>query len=249
METTTAPINTTPGGGEKKNIPIQIVLADDHPIVRHSLKSLLQMEEDLIVVGEAGDGREVVEKVQELDPDVLVLDLRMPNLDGLSALQTMRQTNQHTKVIMFTASEDQNEFAQAVKLGCAILRKRTAPDLIVNCIRKVNSGENWLDSPAAASVMCQFSPGRNSSPRGGAAHGQGGGSLSTREREIVALMVHGYTNKEMAEKMFISKHTVKNHLSNIFHKLGVSARLDVVLYSIQTGLHRVGCARERAKSW
>ena len=125
---------------------IRVLIADDHPIVRDGLKKLLSLEEDFQVVGEASDGCEVLDRVQELDPDVLLLDLRMPNLDGLSALQALQQTNKRTRVIVLTASEDKNEFVQAMKLGCSgIVLKQTAPDLIVKSIRKVYGGEIWLD--------------------------------------------------------------------------------------------------------
>src|SRR6266851_8909005 len=132
METMASPINESPEARENRKGTVRIVVADDHPIVRDGLKKLLQLEDDFEVVGEAGDGREVLEKVQELDPDVLLLDLRMPNLDGLSALQALQQTNKRTRVIILTASEDKNEFVQAMKLGCSgIVLKQTAPELIV----------------------------------------------------------------------------------------------------------------------
>lgn len=222
---------------EKRKKNIRVVIADDHPIVRDGLKKLLALEDDLEVVGEAGDGREVLERVQELEPDVLLLDLRMPNLDGLSALQALQQSNRSTRVIVLTASEDKNEFVQAMKLGCSgIVLKQTAPDLIVKSIRKVHAGEIWLDSHTTAAVMRQFS-----SPMDLAAAGQTKtrerSPLSQREREIVALVAQGYKNKEMAEKMFISEQTVKNHLHNIFDKLGVSDRLELALYAIHKGLH------------
>jgi len=225
---------------EKKKTTVRILLADDHPIVRDGLKKLLQLEEDFEVVGEAGDGREVLEKCHELDPDVLLLDLRMPNLDGLSALQALQQTNKRTRVIILTASEDKNEFVQAMKLGCSgIVLKQTAPDLIVKSIRKVNSGEIWLDSLTTAAVMRQFSTGLESAG-GGGGKGRERSPLSAREREIVALVAQGYKNQEMAEKMFISEQTVKNHLHNIFDKLGVSDRLELALYAIHKGLHLPG---------
>ena len=136
---------------------IRVLIADDHPIVRDGLKKLLSLEEDFQVVGEASDGCEVLDRVQELDPDVLLLDLRMPNLDGLSALQALQQTNKRTRVIVLTASEDKNEFVQAMKLGCSgIVLKQTAPELIVKSIRKVHGGEIWLDSHTTAAVMRQF---------------------------------------------------------------------------------------------
>src|SRR5580765_7650775 len=237
MDTMTAPMNQSPEARENRKGTVRIVIADDHPIVRDGLKKLLLLEDDFEVVGEAGDGREVLDKVRELDPDVLLLDLRMPNLDGLGALQALQQVNPRTRVIILTASEDKNEFVQAMKLGCSgIVLKQTAPDLIVKSIRKVHSGEIWLDSHTTAAVMRQFSTALEGS---GSAQGKGRerSPLSAREREIVALVAQGYKNKEMAEKMFISEQTVKNHLHNIFDKLGVSDRLELALYAIHNNLH------------
>jgi two-component system nitrate/nitrite response regulator NarL len=242
MDIVTAQINNNPEVREVRKGTIRLVIADDHPIVRDGLKKLLLLEDDFEVVGEAGDGREVLEKVRDLDPDVLLLDLRMPNLDGLGALQALMQVNKRTRVIVLTASEDKNEFVQAMKLGCSgIVLKQTAPDLIVKSIRKVHSGEIWLDSHTTAAVMRQFTTSLDSgsgSPGGGKDRGRS--PLSAREREIVALVAQGYKNKEMAEKMFISEQTVKNHLHNIFDKLGVSDRLELALYAIHKGLHLNG---------
>ena len=217
---------------------IRIVIADDHPIVRDGLRKLLNLEEDLEIVGEASDGREVLDQVRQHAPDILLLDLRMPNMDGLTALQNLQQTDKKTRVIVLTASEDKNEFVQAMKLGCSgIVLKQTAPDLIVKSIRKVNAGEIWLDSHTTAAVMRQFaSPGTELSGLP-ASKPRERSPLSTREREIVALVAQGYRNKEMAEKMFISEQTVKNHLHNIFDKLGVSDRLELALFAIHKGIH------------
>jgi two-component system nitrate/nitrite response regulator NarL len=218
--------------------PIRVVLADDHPIVRDGLRKLLSLEDDIEVVGEASDGREVLQVVQETEPDVVILDLRMPNLDGLSALQALQQTNKKARVIVLTASEDKNEFVQAMKLGCSgIVLKQTAPELIIKSIRKVHAGEIWLDSHTTAAVMRQFAAPGEVIGAGGKARERS--PLSQREREIVGLVAQGYKNKEMAEKMFISEQTVKNHLHNIFDKLGVSDRLELALYAIHKGLHLV----------
>jgi len=217
---------------------IRIVIADDHPIVRDGLRKLLSLEDDFEIVGEANDGREVLDIIQEMEPDVLLLDLRMPNLDGLSTLQAMQQTGKRTRVIILTASEDKNEFVQAMKLGCSgIVLKQTAPELIVKSIRKVNAGEIWLDSHTTAAVMRQFATATEAAAANGSGKTRERSPLSTREREIVQLVAQGYKNKEMAEKMFISEQTVKNHLHNIFDKLGVSDRLELALYAIHKGLH------------
>ena len=162
----------------------------------------------------------------------------MPNLDGLAALQVLQQSNNKTKVIILTASEDKNQFVQAMKLGCSgIVLKQTATDLIIKSIRKVYGGEIWLDSHTTAAVMRQFASPGDSSPASTGGKSRERSPLSTREREIVQLVAQGFKNKEMAEKMFISEQTVKNHLHNIFDKLGVSDRLELALYAIHKGLH------------
>ncbi len=231
-----APLSEMEGHSEDDPPKIRVLVADDHPIVRDGIRKLLSLESDLEVVGEAADGREVLERVQELDPDVLLLDIRMPGLDGLGAMQSLQHLNKKTKVIILTASEDKNEFVQAMKLGCSgIVLKQTTPDLIVKSIRKVQAGEIWLDSHTTAAVMRQFAAPGDS--MGSAPKVRERSPLSQREREIVALVAQGYKNKEMAEKMFISEQTVKNHLHNIFDKLGVSDRLELALYAIHKGLH------------
>ena len=217
--------------------PIRILIADDHPIVRDGLRKLLGLEEDLEVVGEAGDGEATVLLVEKLDPDVLLLDIRMPGVDGFGALQRLQKLNLRTRVIILTASEDKNEFVQAMKMGCSgIVLKQTAADLIIKSIRRVHAGEIWLDSNTTAAVMRQFASPLDGAPQAGM-RARDRSPLSNREREIVALVAQGYKNKEMAEKMFISEQTVKNHLHNIFDKLGVSDRLELALYAIHKGLH------------
>ena len=217
---------------------IKVIIADDHPIVREGLRKLLLLEDDIDVVAEAFDGRDLLDKASETQPDVILLDLRMPNLDGLGALQTLVHTGSKARVIILTASEDKNEFVQAMKLGCSgIVLKQTSADLIVKSIRKVHSGEIWLDSNTTAAVMRQFASPLDNASGEGRGRVRERSPLSNREREIVGLVAQGYKNKEMAEKMFISEQTVKNHLHNIFDKLGVSDRLELALYAIHKGLH------------
>jgi DNA-binding NarL/FixJ family response regulator len=215
---------------------IRIVIADDHPIFRDGLRKLLSLEEDFRVVAEARDGKEVLEVLEEHQPDILLLDLKMPGLDGLTALQKLQNSRTKTKVIVLTASEDKNQFVQAMKFGtCGIVLKQTATELLIKSIRKVHSGEIWLDSHTTAAVMRQFSSPMESVPLG--SRDRDRSPLSQREREIVVLVAQGFKNKEMAEKMFISEQTVKNHLHNIFDKLGVSDRLELALYAIHKNIH------------
>ena len=217
---------------------IRVLVADDHPVVREGIRKLLDLEEDLDVIGEASDGREVIEKVGQLKPDIVLLDLKMPGMDGLAVLQTLQHMKSTCKTIVLTASEDKNEWVQAMKLGCSgIVVKQTSPELIVKSIRKVAEGEVWLDSHTTAAVMRQFATQTDTGVAAGGAKGRSRSPLSNREREIVALVAQGYRNREMAEKMFISEQTVKNHLHNIFDKLGVSDRLELALYAIHKGLH------------
>jgi DNA-binding NarL/FixJ family response regulator len=221
------------------------VVADDHPIFRDGLCRLLALEEDFEVVAQAQDGRQVLDVLQQHEPDILLLDLKMPGLDGLATLQRLQIAKNKTRVIVLTASDDKNEFVQAMKLGTSgIVLKQTATELLIKSIRKVHAGEIWLDSHTTAAVIRQFvandeaaSPPVQSLPPAPPARERERSPLSQREREIVALVAQGFKNKEMAEKMFISEQTVKNHLHNIFDKLGVSDRLELALYAIHNNLH------------
>ena len=234
-----------PGGlGMPSKPKIRIVVADDHPIFRDGLCRLLALEEDFEVVAQAQDGRQVLDVLQQHEPDILLLDLKMPGLDGLATLQRLQIAKNKTRVIVLTASDDKNEFVQAMKLGTSgIVLKQTATELLIKSIRKVHAGEIWLDSHTTAAVIRQFVANDEAQPP---VHSlvpppptreRERSPLSQREREIVALVAQGFKNKEMAEKMFISEQTVKNHLHNIFDKLGVSDRLELALYAIHINLH------------
>src|SRR3984957_1946268 len=232
-----------PGSGSEATVKpkIRIVVADDHPIFRDGLCKLLALEEDFEVVAQASDGRQVLDVLQQHEPDILLLDLKMPGLDGLATLQRLQAVKNKTRVIVLTASDDKNEFVQAMKLGTSgIVLKQTATELLIKSIRKVHAGEIWLDSHTTAAVIRQFVA-NDEAPvpqqASSSVRERERSPLSQREREIVALVAQGFKNKEMAEKMFISEQTVKNHLHNIFDKLGVSDRLELALYAIHNNLH------------
>ncbi len=223
---------------------IRILIADDHPIVRDGLRKLLSFESDFDIVGEASNGQEAIKLVHSLKPDILLLDLRMPELDGIATLHALQSDPSPTKVIVITASDERTDYVQAMRLGSrGILLKQTSPELITKSIRKVHAGEIWLDRETTAAVMDSFSntPGAASTPHPPAKaplKSRDRSPLSARELEIVQLVAQGYKNKEMAEKMFISEQTVKNHLHNIFDKLNVSDRLELALYAIHNNLHQ-----------
>src|SRR5437667_1339144 len=233
------------GTGVSVKSKIRIVVADDHPIFRDGLCKLLALEDDFEVVAQAQDGRQVLDVLQQYEPDILLLDLKMPGLDGLATLQRLQSAKNKTRVIVLTASDDKNEFVQAMKLGTSgIVLKQTATELLIKSIRKVHAGEIWLDSHTTAAVIRQFvandEPAAPSMPSAGPTRERERSPLSQREREIVALVAQGFKNKEMAEKMCISEQTVKNHLHNLFDKLGVSDRLELTINAIHKGLHVTG---------
>jgi two-component system nitrate/nitrite response regulator NarL len=203
---------------------IRVLMADDHVVFRDGLRKLLDREDDITVIGEASDGNECIRMLMKLKPDILLLDLRMPDKDGLAVLQEVNFDSLPTRVIVLTAVEDERDLVRAMRLGArGIVQKQTASDLVVKSIRRVYSGEIWLNNRLTADVMKAFA---NSSNIGDKPQ------LSEREKEIVQLIAHGLRNKEIAGKLFISEQTVKNHLHRIFDKLGVSDRLELALYAI-----------------
>ena len=218
---------------------IRIALADDHPIFRDGLCRLLSLEEDFDVVAQVNDGLQVLEVLRQYEPDILLLDLNMPELNGLATLQRVQAAKIKTRIILLTASDNQNEFVDALKLGSSgIVQKQTATELLVDSIRRVHAGELWMDSRTTTAVIQRFvSPGDLPSPASPAApEDQNRSPLSPREREIVKLTAQGFKNSDMAAKLSLSEQTVKNHLHNIFEKLGVSDRLELALHAIEHGL-------------
>ena len=231
QSTASATVPDVPNANGKQR-KIKIALADDHTIFRDGLRRLLQLEPDFDIVAEAEDGSDVPDILRDQSPDILLLDLKMPGLDGLSVLQRLQAQKHKTKIIVLTASDDEGEYVQAMKYGtCGIVLKQTATDLLIKSIRKVYEGEIWLDAKTTAAVMRQFASPADPGPRE-----RDKPRLSNREREIVALVAQGFKNKEIAERMFISEQTVKNHLHNIFDKLGVSDRLELALYAIHRNI-------------
>ena len=220
-------------------VSIRVLIADGHPIVLEGLRSILSGRSGIELVGEATDGMETIDKAVHLDPDVVLMDLRLPRIDGLTVIRSIQARAPRSKVLLFASGENKDEFVEAMKLGCSgILMKDASPGLIEKSIHKVHEGEIWLDSNTTAAVIKQFATPGEAVP----AHTNGKpprerAQLSQREREIIVLIAQGYKNKEIAEKMFITEQTVKNHLHNIFDKLGVSDRLELALYAIHNSLH------------
>jgi DNA-binding NarL/FixJ family response regulator len=206
---------------------IRVLMADDHVIFRDGLRKLLATEDDIKIVGEASNGGDCIKMLAKLKPDILLLDLRMPDKDGLAVLEEVNFDQLPTRVVVLTAAEDDRDVVRAMRLGArAVVLKQSATELLVKSIRKVQGGEIWLDNRMTAEVMKVFSKSADGGPR------REKPLLSDREKEIVQLVAQGYRNKEIGERLFISEQTVKNHLHNIFDKLGVSDRLELALYAI-----------------
>ncbi|MEQ4720858.1 response regulator transcription factor [Nonomuraea sp. B19D2] len=202
---------------------IRVLIADDHPVVRQGLRTFLDLHDDITVVGEAGDGAQAVELVAELAPDVLLLDLKMPVLDGLGALE--RLTGSATKVVVLTSVSDRSDVGPAMRAGASgFLYKDVDPPALVQAVRAVHGGQVLL-APEAAEAM--WSP-QNDPP--------GPVQLTEREREVLALIAAGRSNREIARSLAVAEKTVKTHVSNVLMKLGVQDRTQAALYAVRHGL-------------
>ena len=214
---------------------IRTLVADDHAIFRDGLRKLLSSTDDIAIIGEASNGADCIKMLAKLKPDILLLDLRMPDKDGLAVLEEVNFDSLPTRVIVLTAAEDDRDVIRAMRLGArGVVLKQSATDLLVKSIYRVHAGEIWLDNRITAEVMKAFAKSSDNGPR------REKPLLSNREKQIVQLVAQGYRNKEMGEKLFISEQTVKNHLHNIFDKLGVSDRLELALYAIHHRLVEQG---------
>jgi two-component system, NarL family, nitrate/nitrite response regulator NarL len=211
----------------KSKTAVRILVADDHAIFRDGLRKLLEAADDVQIIGEASNGVECTKMLAKLKPDILLLDLRMPEKDGLGVLEEVNFDTMPTRVIVLTAAEDDRDVVRAMRLGArGVVLKQSASDLLLKSIRKVHEGEIWLDNRMTAEVIDAFKKSSESGQR------REKPLLSDREKEIVQLVAQGFRNREIGEKLFISEQTVKNHLHNIFDKLGVSDRLELALYAI-----------------
>ena len=211
--------------------PIRIVIADDHPIFRDGLRRLLEADPGLTVVGEAADGVEALKLALKLKPDVLLLDLAMPRQTGLDTLPELAHSCPNVRTIVLTAAVEKPEVVRALQLGArGVVMKESATELLLRSIRAVMKGEFWVGR-GSVSDLVQFLREGARGPRLKEPLRKDFG-LTPRELEVVAAIVAGYTNRDVAQKFSISEDTVKHHLTNIFDKLGVSNRLELALFAV-----------------
>ncbi|GAA3126791.1 response regulator transcription factor [Planomonospora alba] len=208
---------------------IRVLVADDHPVVRQGLRTFLDLQDDLEVVGEARDGAEAVELAASLAPDVLLLDLRMPVLDGPGALARIAERGLPVRVLVLTSVTDRGDVAPAMRAGAAgFLYKDVEPAALVQAIRAVHGGQVLLAPEAAEAVLAAPAP---------APAGPGPAvPLTDREREVLALLAAGRSNREIARELAVAEKTVKTHVSNVLMKLGVQDRTQAALYAVRHGL-------------
>ena len=208
-----------------------IVLADDHQVVRHGLRSLLEAEPDFSVVGETGDGLEAAQLVERLQPDVLVLDLMMPGLNGLEVTRQVSQRSPRTRVVILSMHASEAHVLEALRSGAAayVLKESTSAEL-VRAVREAVAGRRYLSSPLSERAIEAYMKKAESAALDPYE------MLTAREREVLHLVVQGHTSAEIADRLFISRRTVETHRANLMRKLGLRTHTDLIRYALQRGI-------------
>jgi DNA-binding NarL/FixJ family response regulator len=208
---------------------IRIVIADDHPIFRDGLRRLLDADSRFEVVGEAGDGIEAVAQVAKLKPDILLLDLSMPRANGLKALQELSELGLPVRTVLLTAAIDRDETVTALQFGArGVVLKDSATQLLYRCLEAVMAGEFWVGHDKVHDIVEHL----REVTRKADALDKPAQMLTQRELQIVGAVVEGSANKDIGQQFNLSEQTIKNHLSHIFDKVGVSNRLELALYAV-----------------
>lgn len=211
---------------------INILIADDHSIVREGLKQLLDLEEDFKVIGQASNGIETIEKVTQLKPDVLLLDINMPVMNGINALKKIKEDGLNTNVVILTLHEDREYLLETMQIGATgYILKDSDSATLYKAIRDAYNGESYIQPKLAAELVKEFNK-----PKGVKIKPEN--ELTQREYEVLMLIAEGHNNKEIAEELFISEKTVKNHVSNIFRKINVSDRTQAAIYAFKNNIRK-----------
>ncbi|MEU9143061.1 response regulator transcription factor [Streptomyces sp. NPDC048349] len=213
-------------GAERSRI--RVLLVDDHQVVRRGLRTFLEVQEDIEVVGEASDGEEGIARAEELRPDVILMDVKMPGTDGIEALRRLRELANPARVLVVTSFTEQRTVVPALRAGAAgYVYKDIDPDALAGAIRSVHAGHVLLQPEVAQVLLAQ-------EDQSGAAGRPG--SLTDREREVLGLVADGRSNREIARALVLSEKTVKTHVSNILMKLDLSDRTQAALWAVRHGL-------------
>ena len=207
---------------------IEVLVVDDHAVVREGLRTFLELQDGIEVVGEAADGEAAVREAERLRPDVILIDLVMPRLDGVGAMRELRRRLPATRVIVLTSFADDERLLGAIRAGAAgYLLKNAEPQEVVRAVRAANAGQALLDPTVAARVVESIAD-RDSVT--------GADTLTPREREVLALIARGRSNKLIARELGIAEKTVKTHVGHVLAKLGVTDRTQAAVIAVRTGL-------------
>ncbi len=210
---------------------IRILIVDDHTVVRKGLKALILTEADLEVVGEAGDGEEAVRRARILNPDVILMDMSMPKMDGVEAITEIKKENSEARILVLTSFAEDKKILDAIRAGAlGYLLKDASPDELLRAIQDVYRGESSLHPTVAQKVIHAIQGPTDPDPKGNSQ------SLTERELEILKLIAEGLPNQQIAKQLFISERTVRTHVSNILRKLKLPNRTQAALYAVREGL-------------
>ena len=213
---------------------IRVVVADDHAVLRSGLKLLLDAQMDIEVVGEASDGAEAINKTAELKPDVLLLDITMPNIGGIDALRTIKKKTPSVSILILTMHENEGYLIEALKAGASgYILKKVADNELISAIKAVYSGEVFIPTSLTKSVVKEMVSGGVSREETGDNDQE---QLSPRELEVLTLVAQGYTNQQMADRLYLSVKTVETYKARVMEKLNLNSRVELVRFALQQGL-------------
>ena len=218
--------------------PIRVLLVDDHAMVRRGMRDFLELHDDIVIVGEAADGAEAIERAGELRPDIVVMDLMMPVVDGIEATSRIKAALPDTEVIALTSFIEEARVVAAIEAGASgFLLKDAEADELAGAIRAAAAGEVHLDPAVAGIVARRMRDGGRASP-GGAGDDDGIATLTARERDVLTRVAQGLPNRQIAADLGITERTARTHVSNILAKLGLASRTQAALLAVQHGLDR-----------